>query len=423
VRRRPRRVLPKSFLANASGHVQENIWHMDSAPVQFGHHWLVSMRGGERAFEAIANDFPAAPIHTLIARPAKLSAALRAHPIRQSWLGRLPASERYFRALLGWHPAAARSLKPDADCRLFISSDAAVIKCITLPADVPHVCFCHSPPRYLWDMREEYLRSVPQIARSVFNRMADSARAADRAASARVTDFVSVSRFVRDRIRRFYARDSTVIHPTVAVDDFDPHHAAEDFYLTVSELVPYKRVDLAVEAFNQLGKRLVVIGGGGGLHQLRKLAGPSVQILGPQPFPVLRDHFQRCRALVFPGLEDFGIVMAEAQAAGRPVIAFRGGGALDIVREGETGAYFDDQTPESLVQAIREFEKGAGFSPALCRSNAERFSLARFQREWRGFLLERYADRLPGFAQEALFRRRKVAAMMYASSSRLQWSR
>ena len=363
------------------------------------------MRGGERVLEQLGGLFPGAPILTLVAKPERLSAALRQHAIQTSWLARLPGARRHYAKLLPFLPAAARSLAPPASCRFFFSSDAAVLKNVSLPGDVPHVCYCHSPPRYLWDQEEIYADSLPAgPVRWFFRATVGRVRAADAKAAARVTAFIANSRFVQERIARCYGRESVVIHPPVAVTEFRSDLPTDDYYLFVSELTPYKRADLALDAFSLLGPqhRLIVVGGGSELAKLRARSPSNVQLLGRQPFEVLRDHMQRCRALIFPGVEDFGIVMAEAQAAGRPIIARRAGGALDIVREGETGIFFDHPNPSALATAVRAFEREAStagiFSPAVCRNNAERFAAPRFRTEVRAFLTERFPKLFTGFA-------------------------
>jgi len=360
-----------------------------SPRVALAHHWLVGMRGGEKVLEQICQILPNAPIYTLVAEPAKLSPLLRQHEIRTSWLQQFPGGSRYYKKLLPLFPSAVTSLKIERPVDFVISSDASVIKGLSIPDGVPHICYCHSPPRYLWDRQQDYADSAEvsgAIGRAIFNRVVPAVREFDRRAAQRVTHFIANSEFVRQRIRSAYNCEAEVIHPPVALDEFsvsgkDP----EDFDLIVSQLVPYKRIEIAVRAFSQMRRRLVVIGDGSERSRLEKMAGSTVTFLGSQPQPVLRDHYQRCRSLIFPGVEDFGITPLEAQASGRPVVAYRAGGALETILENSTGLFFDQQTPESLAQAVTRLDQMT-FDPAECRRNAERFAPEQFRAKFAAFL-------------------------------------
>ena len=362
-----------------------------SSRVALAHHWLVGMRGGEKVLEQICKVLPKAPIYTLVATPEKLSEALRQHTLHTSWLHRIPGAPRHYKKLLPLFPAAISSLRIKEPVDMVVSSDASVIKGLSVPDGVPHVCYCHSPPRYLWDLQEDYLKSAETggfAGRLLFSQVAPYVREFDREAAQRVTHFIANSSFVRDRVFKYYGRKSEVIHPPVYLDEFSLSPSApEDFHLVVSQLVPYKRIELAVLAFNHLKRKLIVIGEGSERGRLEKMAGPSITFLGSQPQAVLRDHYRRCRALIFPGIEDFGITPLEAQASGRPVIAYRAGGVLETVKEQETGIFFDDPTPESLVAAVERLEASLGeFSPQTCRKNADHFSAERFRDEFRAYL-------------------------------------
>ena len=270
---------------------------------------------------------------------------------------------------------------------LVLSSDASMIKGLRVPPGTPHVCYCHSPPRYLWDQQEAYAQAAG-VGMKLLRRLTPGLRRWDRQAAQKVDHFIANSRFVQDRIRSAYGRESTVIYPPVAVEDFVPAAVPEDFYLVVSQLVSYKRIDIAVAAFNRLGKRLIIIGEGPELERLRKQAAANVEFLGSQPFPVLRDHYARCRAFVFPGIEDFGITPLEAQASGRPVIAFQGGGALETVEDGRTGVLFSRQDADSLIEAVKRFESQT-WESAACVDHAAAFGKERFRRQISAFLSER----------------------------------
>ena len=352
------------------------------------HHWLVGMRGGEKVLEQFGALFPDAPIYTLVADPPRLSPSLRRHRINVSWFGRLPGATRLYKQALPLFPLIVGTQRVRENARLVLSSDASLTKGLRVRPGAAHVCYCHSPPRYLWDQQEAYARAAGP-AMALLRRITPALRRWDRAAAQRVDHFIANSRFVQERIRSAYGRESTVIHPPVATQDFASVSMPDDFYLVVSQLVPYKRVDLAVTAFNRSGRRLVVIGDGPELPALRRQARANVEFRGPQPFAVLREHYARCRALIFPGVEDFGITPLEAQASGRPVIAYGVGGVLETVRPGKTGIFFARQDAASLLAAIEAFES-QNWESAACRDHAARFGEERFRREILAFLDERH---------------------------------
>jgi glycosyltransferase involved in cell wall biosynthesis len=367
--------------------------------VALAHHWLVGMRGGEKVLEQFAGLLPSAPIFTLLARRASLSPMLNRHPLVESPIGRLPAAARLYRHLLPLYPATIPSLRVSAGTRLLLTSDASVIKGLSVSPATTHVCYCHSPPRYLWGLQETYLKhtaGLGLLGRTAFRAVTPYLRRFDYEAAQRVDFFLANSTFVQGRIREHYGRDSEVIHPPVSVDDFRWDQPKADFYLIVSEMVAYKRVDLAVQAFNLLNRKLVVIGGGPEMDRLRTLAGPNITFLGRQPFPVLKEHFERCRAFVFPTVEDFGITPLEAQAAGSPVIALGIGGALETVVAGQTGRFFAEQTVENLVEAVKAFETET-YSAATCRANAERFRPEIFRARIREFLTRMFPQPFTGY--------------------------
>jgi glycosyltransferase involved in cell wall biosynthesis len=371
--------------------------------VALAHHWLVGMRGGEKVLEQLCLLFPDAPIYTLVSNRANLSDLLRSHPIHESFLQHVPQGPRRYKTLLPLFPLAVGNLRVSGETDFLFSTDASVIKGLACDAKTPHVCYCHSPPRYLWEMQDTYLRQTGGLGgfgRAAFRAITPYVREFDRAAAARVTHFIANSRFVQQRIQSAYGRESAVIYPPVDVEAFQPDRPAEDFYLIVTELVAYKRVDLAIDAFNRLGKRLVILGDGSEGAALRARAHPNIEFLGRQPFATLRDRFERCRAFIYPQIEDFGITAVEAQAAGRPVIAFRQGGALETVVEGKTGLFFDEQTPESLAASVEAFEQQT-FSAAACRANAGRFRHEAFRDAVRQFLTEKFPALFPaGWSKE-----------------------
>lgn len=367
-----------------------------TVPVSLAHHWLVGMRGGEKVLEQLCLLFPGAPIHTLVARLDAIDASITDRPVHCSPLQSLGGAS-YYKPMLPLFPMAVRRLAVPDSTQFVFSTDASVIKGLSVPDGVPHVCYCHSPPRYLWDMQDTYLSGggASRLARGALRAATPYVRRFDARAAAGVTDFIANSEFVRRRIHRSYGRDATVIHPPVDVDRFDPGQPADDYYLIVSELVPYKRIDLAVEAFTGFGRRLVVVGSGPESAALSARAPDNVEFLGRLPFADLKRRLEGCRAFLYPQVEDFGITAVEAQAAGRPVIALRHGGAVESVLDGATGVFFDEQTPEALRAAVLAFER-LSFDSATCRANAERFDAAHFRAAVTGFLEDRYPAHFGG---------------------------
>ena len=358
------------------------------------------MRGGEKVLEHFDRLFPEAPIYTLVATPENLTPELRRHRIHESALSILPGAARHYKKMLPLFPPAFHGLRVSGTTRFLLSSDASVTKGLHYDPAIPHVCYCHSPARYLWGMQETYLRHTAGLnapGRALFKSVVPYVRRFDHQGAQRVSHFIANSRFVQERIRASYGREAAVIHPPVAIDDFRWDRPVEDFYLVVSELVPYKRIDLAVDAFNALGKKLVIIGGGSEMATLQSRAKPNIVFLGRQPFSVLKAHYERCRALIFPGIEDFGITPLEAQAAGRPVIAYGEGGALETVVANVTGRFFHAQTVEAMTEAVDESEN-QWFDPDACRRNAEQFSPERFRAQIKTFLEEKVPEVFTGYS-------------------------
>jgi glycosyltransferase involved in cell wall biosynthesis len=345
------------------------------------HYWLVGMRGGEKVLDALCELYPQADIFTHVVVPEAISSRLRAHKIRTSFVGRLPRASSWYRHYLPLMPIALEQL----DLReydLVISSESGPAKGIVPRPDALHVCYCHSPMRYVWNMYHEYRSSAGPLARASMPLLTHYLRSWDESSASRVDRFVANSRNVAARIWKYYRRDSAVVYPPVDVDGFAPISGVRtgDYFLVVGELVPYKRADLAVQAFNATGKKLVVIGGGPMLAQIRRDAKSNVSVLGPQPFEVLRHYYARCRALIFPGEEDFGIVPIEAMASGRPVVAYGRGGVVETVVDGITGLLFDRQAVDDLIGAVERVDRMEFDSEALV-NHAQAFGTCRFKQQ------------------------------------------
>ncbi len=361
------------------------------------HHWLTSYRGGERVLEQMAALY-SGDIHTLVKDQRAEIPGLAGRTVHTSCLQSLPKATSLYRHLLPLHPWAIQTMQVAPDVDVLLSSDASLIKGIRTPSSIKHICYCHSPPRYLWEMSADY-KKTSLAARIALDRFSPKLRNWDYEAAQRVTHFIANSQFVADRIRKYYDRDSTVIFPPVAVDAFNHERPRESFYLVISELVPYKRIDLAVSAFNRLGRRLVIIGDGPERSRLESSANPNIEFLGRRKFMDLKAHLEVAKAFIFPGIEDFGITPVEAQAAGCPVIAFRAGGALETVIDSQTGLFFDEQTDESLIAAVEAFDTGI-YTPQVCKNSSLRFSAARFRREYHSFVDSKVSNDLASIKPE-----------------------
>jgi glycosyltransferase involved in cell wall biosynthesis len=361
------------------------------------HDWLTGMRGGERCLEVACELFPDAPLFTLLHVPGRVSPVIERRRIVTSFVQRLPAAATRYRQYLPLFPAAIRGLDL-AGHDLVLSSSHCVAKGVRVPAGALHVCYCHTPMRYVWDRQADYLGPGAGLAtRLALPAVAPALRRWDRRTGG-VHHFVANSRFVAERIARLYGRAADVIPPPVDVARFTPAGRHEDFYLVVSALAPYKRIDLAIAATGALARRLVVVGTGPEEGRLRAGAGPHVEFLGWRPDPEVAGLYARCRAVLFPAVEDFGIVPLEAAAAGRPTIALGRGGALETMVGLDdpggppTAVFFAEQTAASLAAAIRRFEAAEDrFRPEALRARAEAFDRPRFAERLRRYLAERWA--------------------------------
>ena len=365
-----------------------------------GNHWCHTYRGGEKVLEQLRILFPKAPLYTLFFRRGQIPDSVLGVDVRFSLLNWIPGIERHYRELLIFYPFALRLMKSDLRGGLFICSDASMFKSVNL-RNCFHICYCHSPPRYVWEDGLGYLEKSglrETVKRWVLRKARPMLQNCDRRGADRVNVFVANSRFVAERIMRFYGRDSEIVYPPVAIQRFEPKQSVGDYYLVVSQLVPYKRVDLAIEACNRSRKRLVVVGGGTEFERLCALAGPTVELRGRCSDEEVTLLLQGCRAFIYPQVEDFGITAVEAQACGRPVLALRKGGACETVVAGKTGVFFDQQTVESVCSAITSFEasmldkNGQLLRPVVsaCRENSLRFSEERFRDEMASLIRRHY---------------------------------
>ena len=345
------------------------------------HDYLNQMGGAERVVLALHEIFPDAPLYTSIYDPERVDAAFRSMDIRTTFMQKLPLVTKHHQPYLPLYPFAMESL----DLRgydLVLSSSSAFGKGVITKPETMHICYCHTPMRWCWNYDEYVEREqLGKTARRVLPLLIAGMRVWDQTSSMRVDHFIANSPVVAERIRKYYRREAVVIPPPVEVQrfPFDPTTQPEDYFLVVSRLIPYKRIDLAIEACNRLHLPLVVIGGGRDEERLRKLAGPTVRFLGKLSDDEVLHYFSHCRAFLFPGEEDFGITPLEAQAAGRPVIAYGAGGALASVIEGVTGTFFRQQTVESLMEVLATFDERR-YDPQSIHNHALEFDMPRFKR-------------------------------------------
>lgn len=374
------------------------------------HEWLTTLGGSERVLEQMLAMFPAADLFALVDfLPPELRGLLGGRRVTTSFIQRLPGAERGYRKYLPLMPLAVEQWDLSG-YDLVLSNSTAVAKGVITGPEQLHICHCCSPMRYAWDLQHQYLREsglgagpMGIVARYLLHRI----RVWDVRTANGVDEFVAISHYVARRIEKVYRRRAEVIYPPVDVDFFTPEGGRADYYLAASRLVPYKRMDLILEAFAAMpSRRLVVIGDGPDMKKLKRLAAPNVELLGFQPMPVLREHLRRARALVFAAEEDFGILPVEAQACGTPVIAYGRGGSRETVRadgngEGPTGVFFEEQSAAAIRRGVDDFEARAPeFTVEGCRANALRFSPKLFRQQ-----LGAFVDRAAARARERPFAR------------------
>ncbi len=350
------------------------------------HDWLNQIGGAEFVLEVFKELFPAAPIFTSIYDPKRMPHSYRQWEIHTSWLNHLPGIAAHHQWYLPFYPLAFEGFDL-SNFDLVISNKSAFSHSVITTPGTPHVSYCLTPTRFLWQYQDYRQREkLSGWVNALLQPTLHSQRQFDRLAADRVDYFIAISRAVQARIRKYYRRQSVIIYPPVNTDIFQPlAHPTADYFLVSSRLIPYKRIDLAVQACTALNLPLVVVGEGRDEAALKKTAGPTVHFLPRQSRQQLQELMQNCRAFIFPGLEDFGITPVEAMAAGRPVIAYAGGGALDTVKPGSTGVFFHEQTVESLIDVLVSFDH-TSYDPSTCRLQAEQFSVPRFKREILNFL-------------------------------------
>ena len=355
------------------------------------HDWGNQVGGAENVLLVLKEIFPDAPVYMSIYDPAVMPKVCRSWDIRTSFMDRFPLVKRHHQPFLPLYPLAFEQFD-FSEFDLVISNKSGFCHGIITPPETLHIDYCLTPTRYVWDYRSYARREgIGRLSNLVLQPFLHYLRLWDRTAADRVDSFVAISREIQRRIRKYYRRDSTIIYPPVETGRFLPGDGCDDYFLIVSRLIPYKRIDLAVQAFNKLDLPLKIVGNGRDKIALEQLAGPNIEFLGRVSNGEIESLMRRCRAFIFSGHEDFGIAPLEANSAGRPVIAYRAGGALDTVVEGKTGLFFDEQTPESLVAAVRSLET-VTFEPEAIRQHALRFDREVFQRQFTRFVEGKYEE-------------------------------
>ncbi len=358
------------------------------------HEWLVDHSGSEKVLEQILQVFPEADLFSVVEfLPEDLKYFIQHKSVHTTFIQKLPFAKKKYRNYLPLMPLAIEQLDVSA-YDVVISNSHAVAKGVITSSNQLHICYCHSPIRYAWDLYHQYLTEsgLHKGFKGVIAKMfLHYIRLWDLGTINRIDYFLANSGYIAQRIKNIYNRNATVVYPPVNITDFELFPQKEDFFLTASRFVPYKKVDLIVESFSKMpDKKLIVIGDGPDLEKVRANAGDNVELLGFQPLDVLKHYMQRAKAFIFAADEDFGIMPVEAQACGTPVIAYGKGGVLETVIEGKTGLFFEEQSSQKIIQAVRHFEELAGgFEPAVIRKHAESFSASRFRSDFEGFVKEK----------------------------------
>lgn len=352
------------------------------------HDYLNQYGGAERVLEEFCRIFPKAPIYTLFYDAKGTGFAFKNRRIKTSFLQKAPFVKSHHRSFLMLMPIAIEQFD-FSQYDLVLSDSSSYAKGVITPPGTAHICYCHTPIRYAWDDSHRYINEFgySRAAQKIIPFFMNYIRFWDEQAAARVDGFIANSSFVAKRIKKYYQRESEIIHPPIRTDLFYLSQKPEKYFLMVGRLLTYKRFDLAIEAFNQLGWPLKIVGDGPARTRLEKMARGNIEFVGLVSDSRLRDYYAHCRAFVFPQEEDFGIVPVEAMASGRPVIAYQGGGALEIVQPGITGVFFKKQTAECLIDALKQF-KSDDFESKIIKKQAEKFSQERFREKIKEYLNE-----------------------------------
>jgi glycosyltransferase involved in cell wall biosynthesis len=352
------------------------------------HYWFVNWRGGEKVIEALLNMYPNADLYTHVYDEQLTEGKLKGYDIHTTFINKLPGAKKHYQKYLPLMPIALEQL----DLRqydLVISSESGPAKGVIVNPDALHICYCHSPMRYVWDMYPEYLNNSGRFSRWLIRPLIHYLKIWDRLSADRVDHFIANSSFVAKRIDKYYRRSADVIHPPIDLNEFEVNNDKSDFYLVLGQLTHYKRADLVVEAFRSNGKKLVVIGDGEQYDSLKSLENENITIMGRASWSECKDHLSRAKALIFPGVEDFGMVPVEAMACGTPVLAYAKGGALETVIEGQSGFLFHDQTVKSLNECIEAFEESKALSVSEIRQQAEKFTTEVFKQKLLEFVKQK----------------------------------
>jgi glycosyltransferase involved in cell wall biosynthesis len=359
--------------------------------VAFIHDWLNGMRGGERCLEALCELYPEADLYSLFHEPGKLSPTVESMRIHTSFVQKLPFVFNKYRHYLPLFPVAIEQF----DLReydLIVSLSHCVANGVITRPQSCHIGYTFTPMRYAWDLYQDYFggERARGMSRYIIPYFMNYLRIWDTAASKRVDHFVAISKYIEKRINKHYRRPADVIYPPVNTEFYTPasDETPGEFFLIVSAFAPYKKIDLAIEAFNRLDRPLRIIGQGQDIKRLQPLAQPNIEFLGALSDEGVRDHYRRCKALIFPGEEDFGIVPVEVQACGRPVIAFAKGGILETTVQDDTAIWFHEQSADAIMAAVNDFESHT-FSQTKIRDNALRFARSRFQQEMHAYIEEK----------------------------------
>ena len=347
------------------------------------HFALLYMSGAEKVLEALCELYPEADIFTHVYDPSKVSERINNHRVKTTFIQKLPGAHKHYKSYLPLMPYALEQLDLSG-YDLIISGESGPTKGVVPPPDSLHVCYCHSPMRYVWDMNHEYTDRKSALLKPFYAYFIHKLKIWDYTTAGRVDLFIANSSFVQKRIKKYYRREALVLSPPVDADEFEIAGRTGDFYLWLGRFVDYKRADLAIHAFNKLKKKLVMIGSSEASSSFREMAGDNIEILGFQPFQEIKAKLSQCKALIFPGIEDAGIVPIEAMASGRPVIAYNKGGLKDTVKEGLTGIFFDEQTPESLEEAVLRFEEQEDmFDPSAIKAHAAAYNKESFKNRFK----------------------------------------